>query len=231
MLCHHVLLETKHKCRINIPSMWRLHPHSGMCQNRCKINERWRTEGKQIPYLAWHYLLTLRMIISINRLSKPQVGCGKNKGFNCHPFQMLTRRCWCTCHSGANNVITRIGIRAFNCAEAMSNPCLRPPPRGKNKLIELAINIQLNSYKKSKGGKSEKQNKKKQINICPFHSTACEIRLWVNSLAANRDKTKHKAASGGICIITVGHLSSRPPLRREMCDNIWQESKHASPAE
>ncbi len=116
--------QTQNKYSLNVKSSPTSGSHSGICQNRCKINEHWRTEGKQIPYLAWHYLLTLRMIISINRLSKPQVGCGKNKGFDCHPFQMLTRRCWCTCHSGANNVITRIMIRAFNCAEAMSNRAL-----------------------------------------------------------------------------------------------------------
>lgn len=153
--------------------------HSGMCQNRCKINERWRTEGKQIPYLAWHYLLTLRMIISINRLSKPQVGCGKNKGFDCHPFQMLTRRCWCTCHSGANNVITRIGIRAFNCAEAMSNPCRSASSPWQKQANELAINIQLNGYGKSK---AEKKTKNRSTYV---HSTlqrvkyGCELTVWL----------------------------------------------------
>lgn len=127
--------QMQNKYFLNVKSSPTSGSHSGICQNCCKINECWRTEGKQIPYLAWHYLLTLRMIISINRLSKPQVGCGKNKGFDCHPFQILTRWCWCTCYSGANNVITRIGIRAFNCAEAMSNLCLGPPPRGKNELM------------------------------------------------------------------------------------------------
>lgn len=110
---------TKKQNKYSLKSSPTSGPHSGMCQNRCKINERRGAEGKHIPYLAWHYLLTLRMIISINRLSKPQVGCEKNKGFDCHHFQILTRRCWCTCHSGANNVITRIDIRAFNCSRRL----------------------------------------------------------------------------------------------------------------
>ena len=36
-------------------------------------------KGKQIRYLAWHYLLTLKMIISISSLSEPQVGRVENK--------------------------------------------------------------------------------------------------------------------------------------------------------
>lgn len=45
-----------------------------------KINELSSTKRKLILYLAWHYLLTLRMIISISELSATQVGCEENKG-------------------------------------------------------------------------------------------------------------------------------------------------------
>lgn len=44
-----------------------------------KINELSSTKRKLILYLAWHYLLTLRMIISISELSATQVGCKENK--------------------------------------------------------------------------------------------------------------------------------------------------------
>lgn len=45
-----------------------------------KINELSSTKRKRILYLAWRYLLTLRMIISISELSATQVSCEMNKG-------------------------------------------------------------------------------------------------------------------------------------------------------
>jgi len=42
-----------------------------------------------ILYLAWHYLLTLRMIISISKLSATQVGCEENKGATVFPLIRL----------------------------------------------------------------------------------------------------------------------------------------------
>lgn len=45
-----------------------------------KINELSSTGKKQILHAVCHYLLTLRMIISISKLSATQVGCEENKG-------------------------------------------------------------------------------------------------------------------------------------------------------
>lgn len=58
-----------------------------------------------IIYLARHYLLTLRMIISISKLSATQVGCEENKGATVFPLIRLQGDVD-TCHSGANHVIT-----------------------------------------------------------------------------------------------------------------------------
>lgn len=50
----------------------------------------WRVvKGKQIPYLAVHYLLTLKMIISISGLSEPQVGRVENKAVTVSLFTSL----------------------------------------------------------------------------------------------------------------------------------------------
>ena len=62
--------------------------------------------SRAISCLAWAYLLTLRMIMSISGLPKaPKWGVHTEQSPHCLPSDTATWRCWCTCHSGAKNVI------------------------------------------------------------------------------------------------------------------------------
>ena len=55
------------------------------------------TERKQVIYLTSHYLLTLKMIISINKQLNPKWVTLRTK-LQLSFFDIVTRRCWLSCH-------------------------------------------------------------------------------------------------------------------------------------
>ena len=70
------------------------------------------TERKQVIYLTSHYLLTLKMIISINKKLNPKWVTLRTK-LQLSFFDIVTRRCWLSCHLCSKNVTIVIRSSQF----------------------------------------------------------------------------------------------------------------------
>lgn len=85
-----------------------------------KINELYTTERKQVIHLTSHYLLTLKMIISINKQTNPKWVTLRTK-LQLSSLDIVTRRCWLSCHLCSNNVTIVTRTPHFNVINIISH--------------------------------------------------------------------------------------------------------------